>query len=198
MGLTHLSPDRIRRPGGRTAEVSRRIQEAVLALLVEGGTKACTFKRVADRAGVERSTLYRRYGDRWEMIIDAAVEVGAREVIPDLEGSFAETLTSVLTKLATFLRSPLGAAFTIAAAELRESGSSELRGYFDRRMSQIDPMIDEAIKRGELAADVDREELFSLAAGPIHFRFFIASRNIETNFIDTIVKRICRLYCCPS
>ena len=46
-------PPRQKRPGGRTAEVTRRIYDAVLELLAEGGMDACTFQNVAARAGVE-------------------------------------------------------------------------------------------------------------------------------------------------
>ena len=71
-------PARQRRPGGRTADVTRRIHEAVLELLVEGGIDACTFQNVASRAGVERSTLYRRNPDRWPLIIDAIIDFAER------------------------------------------------------------------------------------------------------------------------
>ena len=76
-----------RRPGGRTAKVSRRINDAVLKLLVEGGIEACTFAAVAERAAVERSTLYRRYEDRWAMMIDAILDYSADEASPVSLGS---------------------------------------------------------------------------------------------------------------
>ena len=78
----------IRRPGGRTAEVTQRINEAVLELLVEGGIEACSFSRVAAKAGIERSTLYRRCPDRWLTIIDAIVDLAERETPLPATGSF--------------------------------------------------------------------------------------------------------------
>ena len=60
-----------RRPGGRTSDVTHRIHAAILELLIEGGVQECTFSAVAERAKVERSTLYRRFPDRWEAMIDA-------------------------------------------------------------------------------------------------------------------------------
>src|SRR5436190_8823111 len=89
---TSARPAAARRPGGRTAGVTAKVNEAVLALLVEGGTQACTFKAVAERAGVERSTLYRRYPDRWEMMIDAFMARAAADVMPDQSGSFPQDL----------------------------------------------------------------------------------------------------------
>lgn len=188
-----------RRPGGRTGDVTRRIHEAVIEILIEGGVQACTFKAVADGADVERSTLYRRYPDRWEMMIDAFMARAATDILPDLGDSFANDLASVLRKLAEILATPLGPALIAVATELRaKSGNDYSRLYFDRRMEQLEPMFAAAIARGELPASVDREALFTFAAGPIYFRMFIAGRPVDDEFIHAVVASVCWLYCSPS
>jgi len=184
-----------RRPGGRTAEVTQRVQTAIVDLLIEGGVHACTFSAVAERAGVERSTLYRRFPHRWEAIIDALMARAEAEVLPDLGKTFAHDLRSVLYKLREALNSPLGPALIAVAVELRTEENEYPRAYFDRRMEQLAPMFDAAISRGELSVDVDREALFALAAGPIYFRTFIAGRQVEGSFIDGLVEKICWLFC---
>jgi AcrR family transcriptional regulator len=172
--------------------VTARVQQSVLDLLVEGGAQACTFKAVAERAGVERSTLYRRYPDRWDMIIDAVMAFGAADIVPDRCGSFADDLRSVLKKLAAVLLTPLGPAVVAAAAELRSgSGEDFSRAYFVQRMSQLRPMFDAAVVRGELPPETDREALFTFAAGPVYFRLFIAARAVDDAFIDSIVETVC-------
>jgi len=185
----------IRRPGGRTAEVTGRVHEAIVGLLLEGGVQACTFSAVAERASVERSTLYRRFPDRWEAIIDALMARAGADVMPDLGKSFAHDLKSVLHKLRDTLNSPLGPALLAAAIELRSEDNEYPRAYFDRRLEQLQPMFDAAIARGELPADVDCEAVFSLAAGAIYFRIFIASRQVADAFIYDLVEKICWLHC---
>ena len=59
------------RPGGRSADITRRIHDVVLALIQSGGAYRCNFQTVARRAKVERSTLYRRYPSRWAMMSEA-------------------------------------------------------------------------------------------------------------------------------
>jgi AcrR family transcriptional regulator len=185
-----------RRPGGRTADVTARVHKAVTDLIMEGGLQACTFSAVAERAGIERSTLYRRFPDRWDAIIDAWMTRAATEVMPDLGHSFAEDLKSVLHRLVDTLEPPVGPAFLSVVAELRNKAKSEYdHAFFDRRMVQLEPMFDAAIARGELDPDVDREALFSFAAGPIYFRMFIASREVDQAFIDQIIDNVRRLYC---
>jgi AcrR family transcriptional regulator len=158
-----------RRPGGRTADITARIHEAIRGLIVEGGVDACTFSAVAQRAGIERSTLYRRFPDRWDAIIDAWLERAAQDVTPDLGKGFPEDLTSVLRKMVEILESPAGPAVLRVAAELgaKPDGSRYARTYFERRMAQLAPMFEAAIARGELPASVDRKTLFASAAGPI-------------------------------
>jgi AcrR family transcriptional regulator len=184
-----------RRPGGRTAEVTHRVHDAILQLLVEGGVQACTFSAVAERAGIERSTLYRRFPDRWEAIINALMDFAAKDVLPDVGDSFRGDLRSILRKLRSALDSALGPAVLAVGIELQTTSNDCPRAYFDRRMEQLDPLFDAAIARGELSPDVDREAIFSMAAGPLYFRKFIASRPLSDAFIDHVVDDICRLYC---
>lgn len=192
---TSADPIVARRPGGRTAEVTQRVHEAILDLLVEGGVQACTFSAVAERAGIERSTLYRRFPDRWEAIIDALMAFAAKDVMPDLGTNFAHDLGSILRKLRDAIESPLGPAVLAVGIELQSGAGDYPRAYFDRRMEQLRPMFEAAIARGELAPDVDCEALFTFAAGPIYFRKFIAARPIDDNFIDQVVDNVLRLYC---
>lgn len=187
-----------RRPGGRTADVTARVHEAILELIIEGGVEACTISAVAKRAGIERSTLYRRFPDRWDAIIDTWMTRVAVEVMPDVGDNFADDLRSILRRLVVALESPLGPALLNVAAELRSRPDAYPKAFFDRRMAQLAPMFEAAIARGELPANVDREGLFSFAAGPLYFRMFIAAREVDDGFIDMIVDNVCRLYCLPA
>jgi hypothetical protein len=65
-------------------------------------------------------------------------------------------------------------------------------------MAQLDPMFDAAIRRGELPDNVNREELFTFAAGPIYFRMFIAGRPVDDEVIHSIVASVRCLYCIGS
>ena len=197
--MNQVSATKVSRPGGRAADVMARVHEAILQLLVEGGVQACTFSAVAERARIQRSTLYRRFPDRWDAIIDTLMERVAGQVKPDLGENFAHNLGSVLRRVRDTLESSLGPAIIAVAAELRSRSANNVsRSYFDRRTEQLAPMFEAAIARGELPADIDREALFTFASGPIYFRMFIASRHVDDEFIDSIVSNICWLYCSPS
>ena len=189
-------PVRQKRPGGRTADISRRINEAILELLVEGGIDACTFQNVANRAGIERSTLYRRCPDRWPTIIDAIIDFARRETAPLDTGSFRGDLAATLANLARALNGSLGPALVTVAAAL-QGGAAPGQGqrFWTSRMERLEPMFEGAIARGELSADADREEIFSMAAGPLYFHRFIASKPVSDEWVAKVVDEICDRYC---
>jgi AcrR family transcriptional regulator len=188
-----------RRPGGRTADVTGRVHQAIIEIILEDGVDACTFSAVAERAGIERSTLYRRFPDRWDAIIDAWMNRVAADVMPDVGDSFPDDLLSVLRRLVAALESPLGPALLNVVAALKGKSEGDFtREFFDRRMDQLAPMFDAAIERGELPVDVDREELFTFAAGAVYFRMFIAFRPVDDDFLHSILSKVCWLYCSPS
>lgn len=188
-----------RRPGGRTAEVTQRIRSAVLSLLIEGGFEHCTMKNVAERAGIERSTLYRRYPDRWGAIVDTVIDHIQQDTPPTTTGTFASDLKTVLMSLAEAMATPLGPAIVAAAGALHsEDRAAAARVFFERRMEQLAPMFDAAVERGELPARIDREELFVFATGSMWFSKFIASRPIDEASVDRIVEAVCALYYTPA
>ena len=192
-------PLRQRRPGGRTADVTRRINEAILELLAEGGIEACTFQNVAARAGIERSTLYRRNPDRWPTIVGAIIELAERETATFGTGSFRTDLHRTLVNLGRVLRSPLGPGLIEVAGALQSGiAPGQVERFWQSRLLHLAPMFEAAIERGELPDDVDREELFAMAAGPIYFRTYISAQPYDDNWIMTIVDRVCSHYGLPK
>ncbi|MFL6749281.1 MAG: TetR/AcrR family transcriptional regulator [Sphingomicrobium sp.] len=192
-------PARQKRPGGRTADVTRRINEAILELLAEGGLDACTFQNVAARAGIERSTLYRRNPDRWPTIVDAIIEMAERETANFNTGSFRTDLAATLSNLARVLNSRLGPMLMEAAGTLQSGvAPGQAERFWESRQRQLAPMFEAAIARGELPADLDRDELFAMAAGPIYFRKFVASQPLTDEWVSKVVDQVCDLFGVPG
>jgi AcrR family transcriptional regulator len=176
--------------------VTRRINQAVLELLVEGGIDACTFQNVAGKAGIERSTLYRRNPDRWPTIITAIIELADRETASFDTGSFRDDLANTLNNLTKVLTSPLGPALIEVAGALQAGvAPGQAERFWASRQQQLAPMFEAAIARGELPEDVDRDELFAMAAGPIYFRRFISAQPLTETWVRKVVDQVCDHYC---
>ena len=66
-----------RRPGGRTAQTRAAVFDATLALLAEGGFTDLSVEAVAARAGVHKTTVYRRWGSVDRLVVEAFMASGA-------------------------------------------------------------------------------------------------------------------------
>jgi AcrR family transcriptional regulator len=191
-------PARQKRPGGRTANVTRRINEAILDLMAEGGIEHCTFQNVAARAGIERSTLYRRNPDRWPTIMEAIIHLAERETANFNTGTFRTDLTGTLLNLSRVLNSSLGPPLMSVAAALQSGAApGQAEAFWASRQQHLAPMFEAAISRGELPADVDRDRLFAMAAGPIYFRKFIASQPVTDDWVRSVVSQVCDSFGVP-
>lgn len=194
-----IEPERQKRPGGRTAEVTRRINDAILELMAEGGIDHCTFQNVAARAGVERSTLYRRNPDRWPTIMAAIIDLAERETSIFDTGAFRTDLLSTLLNLLRVLNSSLGPALMSVAAALQGGAApGQAERFWTSRQEQLAPMFEAAIARGELPADIDRDRLFAMAAGPIYFRRFIAGQAVSEEWVRGVVDQVCDSFGVPK
>ena len=83
----------------RVARTRRVVLEATLDLLAESGYGAVTIEAVAARSGVAKSTIYRHWPGRVELILDAFHELKA-PVAPPGDGNVRETVIAVLENLA--------------------------------------------------------------------------------------------------
>jgi AcrR family transcriptional regulator len=111
---------RPRRGRPRDARVDAAIRDATLALLAEGGYARATFEAVAERAGLQRPAIYRRFPDR-AALVAAAVRgalATANPVIPH-GADAARDLATVLRNLITHLtETPLGPALRSVVSPL--------------------------------------------------------------------------------
>ena len=183
------------RPGGRTAETGYRIAAAVVELLVDRGAEECTFTNVAELAGVERSTLYRRYDNRWAMISEALFAHHQVDFAVEASGDFRADMTAHLHKVAASLESTPGRAMVVAAAMARVERSPAGGRYWANRRDQLQPIIDAAVESGQMRPGIDPNELFAASDGPLFFRLLIADAPIDDAFIGQVVDNLCRLYC---
>ena len=60
------------RPGGRSARVRDAVHKAVVELLADGEIDVA-IPKIAERAGVNPTSIYRRWGSRDHLLLDAAV-----------------------------------------------------------------------------------------------------------------------------
>ena len=180
--LRRGDPNRRTRPGGRSAAVNRNVLDATIAELVEHGYAELTFDRVATRAGVHRTTLYRRWANKEDLTAEALLAQTARNVpMPDT-GSTRTDLRALVTSIAANISAP--GSEQIVRALLSDAGRAPAiaavsERFWAERFALVGGVLDRAIARGDLPADLDTEAFTEALAGPLFFRLLVTGRPID-------------------
>src|SRR5215467_9038463 len=82
------------KPGRRADRSRQAILDATRGLLADGDVGALTVEAVAARSGVAKTTIYRRWRDKWELALDAVMIVAFQRV--DESANVGDTRTRVL------------------------------------------------------------------------------------------------------
>lgn len=178
------------RPGGRAKQILERIYASTLDILREKGLSGVSFNEVASAAEVNRSTLYRRWEDRNELVMEAILTSVIRQVTPAATSSLEHDLTAVLEQIGAYLNSPLGHAVLIAALELNSKDTPTSRRHIEawrRRLRDFDPIFDAAEARGEIPPGFDREAALAMVAGAIYVRVMIHNCAVDRQWVERIM-----------
>ena len=163
-----------KRPGRpRQRSTDDAITTAALDVLAERGFQAATIEAIAERAGVGRNTIYRRWRSKEELIADAL-----RELTTDFDVWRSDDLfTLLLNWLRDFSRTfsdpLLGRLLAGVLGELqRNPVFADV--YAERvvrpRRDALLGRLREAQEQGELRADVDVEYVADLLGGALLLR----------------------------
>jgi AcrR family transcriptional regulator len=167
---------------GRGEKVRAAVHAATIVELAEGGYAGLTIEHVARRAGVHKTTIYRRWIDRQALVIDAVSEHVLREVpVPDT-GTLEGDLCALARGLARWMHSPLGKA--ILSTMISELGNlpEVQRGrkeFYKLRFEQAGTVVDRAIARGELPEGTNPDAVLKTMAAPLYFRLLVLPEPID-------------------
>ncbi|MFB4193661.1 TetR/AcrR family transcriptional regulator [Streptomyces carpaticus] len=168
------SPPTRRRPGGRTARVRTQILDAVRAELGEHGFDGLTVDGVAARAGVHRTTVYRRWGDVGGLLADVFDAANDDAWQPADTGSLEGDLTALNEEIQSAMtaRPPVMAAL-IAASFRSEQAARAQRRLWEDRYRRCEVVVDRAIRRGELRPPVDARRLLVASTAPLYHQLVL-------------------------
>jgi AcrR family transcriptional regulator len=179
-----------KRPGGRSARVRSAVLRATLEELAAVGYASFSLESVAARAGVNKTTVYRRWGNREQLILDAMLERGSERVpIPDT-GSLRQDLLELATAIADSITAPEVEATARAAASIGDPDSllvDAARRFWETRLKMAREIVERAIARGELSPGTDPAAMIEALIGPIYFRLLMTREPLDKPFVEKLV-----------
>jgi AcrR family transcriptional regulator len=174
----------------RSATADEAILDATRALLAERGWADLTIAEVAARAGVAKTTLYRRWPGKADLVVDAMAALFSELEIVD-HGSMLEDALVVVRQYAGLLQLPETQAALLALASESERDES-LRAKVNRQV--IDPqrqLVHEgwcrAAERGEVDGETDLDLVFDMICGTLVQRILIVGKPVDDQYLTRLV-----------
>ncbi len=183
------------RPGGRAARVRNAVLHAAAELLTEVGYETMSVEEVATRAGVHKTTVYRRWPTKASLTADAASLHSADVVpIPDT-GSIVGDLKVLAHEIVANIGTEGGArrarSITAASATSDELAAA-MHGFWANRLALTAEIVKRAIERGELPRATDANLIIESVIGPLYVRLLLTGEAITEELADQIVDIVLR------
>ena len=180
------------RTGGRSARVVAEVLSATLAVFAEQGYAGLSVEAVALRAGVNKTTVYRRWPDKVDLVGAALFALRDEDPEPPDSGSLREDLVQILRHWATEMQTPRRRA--IMQSLMLANTDPELQALV-RRIREERPAIpamvfERAVKRRELPRGSDTQLIAAALLGPLHTRAHWKREPVDEKFIRALVNLV--------
>jgi len=178
-----------RRGRPRSAGVDEALLTATLELATEVGINRMSMDVLAQRVGVSKATIYRRWPSKEALVLDA-LQHAIKPFDQVDTGTFRGDLDVYLGELAE--RMANGSASDILPHLIEVSVRDEvlrasLDDYIRMRRQPLRAIIERAIARGELPADTDVDILLDVILSPFIYRRLLSHEVIDDDFVRRLV-----------
>jgi AcrR family transcriptional regulator len=174
----------------RVARTRAAVLDAATELLVEGGPNAVTVDAIVARSGVAKSTIYRHWESRDEILV-AVFERCAPNPPPFDEAlAFEEALRAFAREVITLLSDPQWARVIPAMLMLKyhEGGIAALEDRLDKRQRDaVGEAMQRGVDEGVLRAGLDVDQAMAHLVGPLLFAQLTGAAPLTPEFADRTV-----------
>jgi AcrR family transcriptional regulator len=177
----------------RVARSRAAVLEAGVELLVEGGPNAVTVEAVSERSGVAKTTIYRQWDSRGDLVVDVIGEVARSVPAPPPDMPFEPALRMLMRASCDQARDDrLRRAFP-ALLLAKAQGQPELdrlrSGAQDEQQARLEDLLRRGVAEGHLAPDVTLEDALLQLLAPL----ILITCDLH-DFDDDVAERIVDLF----
>jgi AcrR family transcriptional regulator len=168
----------------------RAILEAFRLELSERGFADLRLEHVAARAGVGKSTLYRRWPSK-EALAEELLErlAGPHIAISDVGNTRAELLAAVVQPMRAVTHTPFGPVIRALLSQIAinpKLGDPFRKDVVGARRNEIRLAVERGIVRGDLKSSADPGIAIDLLVGPVYFRVMFGGE-LTLEFANQVV-----------
>jgi AcrR family transcriptional regulator len=177
----------------RTTRTEAAILEATRELLIEVGVHGLTVEGVAARAGVAKTTVYRRWKSKEELALAVLLEMVKIVAVPDLGNIRDELITFVNYAVRILGKTLMGRVMKGLISDFasnEELGKAFREQVISLRLAEVRGLIERATERGELRPDVDAVLVHELLIGPVYYRHLLDGGKLDGRLAERIVDAV--------
>lgn len=169
----------------------RDVLDAALEEFAERGYEGLSIEEVAARAGVNKTTVYRRWPTKADLMRAALLDAADEDVdLPntgDVRADLVQLFSARVTKLMTPRRLSIARAVLIGGANPELAAIA--RTLRDKRWAITEQLLERGVKRGELSRDTDLRLISEVLGGAIHARMF-KREHIDDAYLMRVVSLV--------
>jgi AcrR family transcriptional regulator len=179
-------------PQRRGAPVVERVLEVALEELARQGYHRLSVPDVAERAGLNKTSVYRRWPTK-AGLVGAALEraMGHEAPLPDT-GALRTDMLAFALAAAAWADSPVGRG--VMKSLMSDADDPDVRALVARlmrtRTTGPTALFARAIARGELDARADVAMALSVIAGAISHRIFVEQEAVTPAFLNRLIRLV--------
>jgi AcrR family transcriptional regulator len=179
----------------RVARTHAAVLRTATDLLVEGGPSAVTVDAIVARSGVAKSTIYRHWDSRDDILVDVIERCAPNLAEPAADLDFEAALRSLVADICATLADPEWARVFPALLTLRnhKDGVADLEQRLEARQNHaIDVVLQRGIAERRLPPDLDLDRAGSLLVGPLLLAHLMAKPALDDAFSTYVVEAFLR------
>ncbi|MFC9555186.1 TetR/AcrR family transcriptional regulator [Rhodococcus sp. NPDC056960] len=179
------------------ASPEQRIASAVLDLLRSSGPKAVTIEAVATRTGMARTTIYRRFRDRDEMLTAAMAPI-TQPRPPGPDAPPTQVLRWVVEQSLSSIEDGIGFGGMAALVTEDEPWFTELmRSLLVQHRNTLAHVLHQHITSGQIRGDLDVETFLDCIVGA-YFTERARSGKVESDWIERVIRTLLPAFAQPQ
>jgi AcrR family transcriptional regulator len=187
------SPTSRTRGRPRSEQAHRAILKAALVELGKTGFRLLTVDSVAARAGVGKMTIYRRWPNKAALVMDAFLTLVGPETEFPAAPRALERIRLQLHIQAQFFQGRFGGMIRALLGEA-QFDPDLAQAFRDRwiipRRQMPRQLLEEAVRQGDLRADIDVETAIDALYGPLYYRLQIGTGPLSSAFAETVFQQV--------
>lgn len=173
----------------RGKAVVKRILDAVIQELCDVGYGALRFERVADRAGVNRTTIYRRWSKKPDLVREALLAMHGAGTEPPATGSVRGDLTALCGRVAAFAETPEGRA--VMRLFVASTDDPELRMLLAEIRRAHDAMARAVLEPLGMPTDA-LDTAAQMLPATLFYRIMVVEKPVDETFVSQLVDLLVR------